>query len=428
MSSTSSSSMATPSNCGKIDARRATNTSQLLSISVASSACNCHFRPCPSKTLVSCLSSTKLGLNFFDAPNGRGYLQINDGRFRIRYKSPNILARTLLAKTDANLIDDEDPVEVIKDHGSSKTDADLEKQQKSSQLSKRVVFGLGIGITAGGVVLTGGWVFSVAVAAAVFAGSREYFELVRSHGIASGMTPPPLYVSRACSVICALMPLITLYKGQIDVSVASAAFVVAMALLLQRGNPRFSQLSSTIFGLFYCGYLPSFWVKLRCRLLAPALNTGVGATWPILLGGQAHWTVGLVATLISISSIIAADTFAFVGGKAFGRIPLTSISPKKTWEGAIAGLAGCIATSVLLSKIFSWPTSNLSAIGFGLLNFFASLFGDLLESMIKRDAGVKDSGSLIPGHGGILDRVDSYIFTGALAYAFVRNLLPLYGV
>lgn len=64
------------------------------------------------------------------------------------------------------------------------------------------------------------------------------------------------------------------YFGQIDVSVTFAAFVVAMALLLQRGNPRFAQLSSTIFGLFYCGYLPCFWVKLRCGLSAPALNTG----------------------------------------------------------------------------------------------------------------------------------------------------------
>ncbi|KAJ9538995.1 hypothetical protein OSB04_031728 [Centaurea solstitialis] len=245
-----------------------------------------------------------------------------------------------------------------------------------------------------------------------------------------------------------------IYKGQIDVSVTSSAFVVAMTLLLQRGNPRFSQLSSTIFGLFYCGYLPSFWVKLRCRLAAPALNTapklskaksalkrkgswslkgkakrglheGVGATWPILLGGQAHWTVGLVATLISISSIIAADTFAFAGGKAFGRTPLTNISPKKTWEGALAGLTGCIATSVVLSKIFSWPTSLPR---FWCPELFRFSFGDLLESMIKRDAGVKDSGSLIPGHGGILDRVDSYIFTGALAYAFVRNLIPVYGV
>ena len=63
------------------------------------------------------------------------------------------------------------------------------------------------------------------------------------------------------------------YFGNIDVSVTSAAFFVAMALLLQRGNPRFAQLSSAMFGLFYCGYLPCFWVKLRCGLAAPALNT-----------------------------------------------------------------------------------------------------------------------------------------------------------
>ncbi|KAK8501401.1 hypothetical protein V6N11_034488 [Hibiscus sabdariffa] len=303
-----------------------------------------------------------------------------------------------------------------------------ELQDKSSQLRKRIVFGLGIGISVGGAVLAGGWVFTVAMAAAVLLGAREYFELVRSSGITAGMTPPPRYVSRVCSVICALMPILTLYFGNIDISVTSAAFVVAMALLMQRGNPRFAQLSSTMFGLFYCGYLPCFWVKLRCGLTAPALNTRVGAGWPYLLGGQAHWTIGLVATLISVSSIIAADTYAFLGGKAIGRTPLTNISPKKTWEGAIVGLGGCIATSVVLSKILSWPASLLSAIAFGILNFFGSVFGDLTESMIKRDAGVKDSGSLIPGHGGILDRVDSYMFTGALAYSFVKILIPLYGV
>ncbi|KAL3649442.1 Phosphatidate cytidylyltransferase 5, chloroplastic [Castilleja foliolosa] len=311
---------------------------------------------------------------------------------------------------------------------SAESEMDSEHRQKTSQLKKRVIFGLVIGVSVGGVVLAGGWVFTVALAAAVFVGSREYFELVRSRGIASGMTPPPRYVSRACSAICALMPLLTLYYGNIDMTVTSAAFFVAMALLLQRGNPRFAQLSTTMFGLFYCGYLPCFWVKLRCGLAVPALNTRLVESWPLLLGGQTMWTVGLVATLISISSIIAADTFAFIGGKAFGRTPLTIVSPKKTWEGAVAGLGGCIAISVLLAKILCWPTSIPSAIAFGILNFFGSLFGDLTESMIKRDAGVKDSGSLIPGHGGILDRVDSYIFTGALAHSFVKTFLPLYGV
>lgn len=314
-------------------------------------------------------------------------------------------------------------------HNSERTDlAALDVKPQGSQFKNRVVFGVGIGVGFGGVVLAGGWIFTVVLAAAVFTGTREYFELLRSRRIAQGMTPPPRYVSRACSVICSVMPLVTLYLGHIDVSVTLAAFVLALALLLQKKIPRFSQLSSVLFGLFYCGYLPCFWVKLRCGLTAPALNTKIGAAWPILLGGRTQWTVGLVATLISISSIIAADTYAYLGGKTFGRTPLTDISPKKTWEGALAGLSGCIATALVLSKLFSWPTNFLSAAAFGFLNFVGSLLGDLIESMIKRDAGVKDSGSLIPGHGGILDRVDSYMFTGALAYSFVKAFLPLYGL
>lgn len=71
------------------------------------------------------------------------------------------------------------------------------------------MFGLGIGVSVGGVILAGGWIFTVAFAAAVFIGAQEYFELVRSRGITTGMTPPPRYVSQVCSVICALMPIFT---------------------------------------------------------------------------------------------------------------------------------------------------------------------------------------------------------------------------
>lgn len=391
-------------------------------IPVLSVTCPCH-RPLLSKNSLI-LNRKKLN---FD-------LLLNGSKTAVPVHAKRATAKrwliTSVARAEADSVDeDSGKEEVEKDHISpAKEDSVSQLQQKASQLKKRIIFGLGIGISAGGIVLAGGWVFTVALAVVVFVGAREYFELVRSRGITAGMTPPPRYVSRVCSVICAFMPVLTLYFGQIDIPVTFAAFVVAMSLLLQRGNPRFSQLSSTIFGLFYCGYLPCFWVKLRCGLAAPALNTRIGTTWPVLLGGQAHWTVGLVATLISMSSIIAADTYAFIGGKAFGRTLLTRISPKKTWEGTIIGLGGCIATSVVLSKFFCWPTSLLSAIALGFLNFFGSIFGDLTESMIKRDAGVKDSGSLIPGHGGILDRSDSYIFTGALAYSFVKTFLPLHGV
>ncbi|XP_031269647.1 phosphatidate cytidylyltransferase 4, chloroplastic isoform X3 [Pistacia vera] len=373
-----------------------------------SSLCACPCRPTSNKTLI-------LNQRRYPKFNLRIVFDGSKPMLRVRQSGISTNRRLIAAamRAEPDRLDEDNAKEEV-DKGNNLPvieDSVSERQQKASQLKKRIVFGLGIGISFGGIVLAGGWVFTVAFAAAVFVGAREYFELVRSRGITAGMTPPPRYLSRVCSVICALMPIVTLYFGQIDVSVTSAAFVVAMALLLQRGNPRFAQLSSTMFGLFYVGYLPCFWVKLRCGLAAPALNTRIGSAWPVLLGGQAHWTVGLVATLISVSSIIAADTFAFVGGKAFGRTQLTSISPKKTWEGTIVGLGGCIATSVALSRIFLWPTSLLSAIAFGFLNFVGSVFGDLTESMIKRDAGVKDSGSLIPGHGGILDRVDSYIFT-----------------
>ncbi|XWS77248.1 hypothetical protein CRYUN_Cryun01aG0245000 [Craigia yunnanensis] len=326
----------------------------LIPLSVTS-LCGCPCRPLSNKTLTLTRRTSKLKLKlvFHGSESVFPVLPI-----RI-YINRRLIAA--VARAEPESIDESNAKEEVdKDHMlPTVKDSLSEQQHKSSQLRKRIVFGLGIGISVGGAVLAGGWVFTVAMAATVFLGSREFFELVRSRGITEGMTPPPRYVSRVCSVICALMPILTLYFGNIDVSVTSAAFVVAMALLLQRGNPRFAQLSSTMFGLFYCGYLPCFWVKLRCGLAAPALNTRIGAGWPFLLGGQAHWTVGLVATLISFSSIIAADTYAFLGGKAIGRTPLTSISPKKTWEGAIVGLGGCIATSVVLSKIFSWPSSWL---------------------------------------------------------------------
>ncbi|KAL5728273.1 phosphatidate cytidylyltransferase [Ranunculus cassubicifolius] len=393
------------------------------------SLCACQIRPSP-KTLVFSPPSTKFKLNYtFHKSNQFVQIRPTNRRFCITADDHHHISKT--ESSDDKFNGTESNEKVSSSHSSEGIERlALETKLKSqgSQFKKRVVFGVLIGLGVGGVVLAGGWVFTVALTAAVFAGAREYFELVRSRGIAKGMTPPPRYVSRACVVICAIMPLLTLYFGHTDVSVTSAAFILAMILLMQRGNPRFSQLSSAMFGLFYCGYLPSFWVKLRCGLAAPALNSKIGAAWPILLGGQTQWTVGLVATLISFSSIIAADTYAYLGGKAFGRTPLTVISPKKTWEGAIAGLSGCIATALLLSKLFSWPTTILSGAAFGFLNFVGSLLGDLIESMIKRDAGVKDSGSLIPGHGGILDRVDSYMFTGALAYSFVKTFLPLYGV
>ena len=125
----------------------------------------------------------------------------------------------------------------------------------------------------------------------------------------------------------------------------------------------------------------------------------------------------LVFFLLFIISF--SDIFAYFGGKRFGNIPLApSISPKKTWEGSLIG-AG---VSALFSGLYVELTLDyfwLTGIMLGLVTAAAGQLGDLVESRIKRLCGVKDSGRLLPGHGGILDRVDGYLIAAPLFYYLI---------
>ena len=125
---------------------------------------------------------------------------------------------------------------------------------------------------------------------------------------------------------------------------------------------------------------------------------------------------------------------AYFGGKAFGRTPLGAISPaagatspSKTVEGALSGIAATAAVATLGARLLRWPRPLLSGIAYGSLMGVVALLGDLTASMFKRDAGVKDFGDMFPGHGGMLDRFDSYIMTGVASYAFACYALPLFG-
>lgn len=114
-----------------------------------------------------------------------------------------------------------------------------------------------------------------------------------------------------------------------------------------------------------------------------------------------------------------SDTAAYLVGRSIGRIKLIPhVSPNKTVEGAIGGLVAAGITGVLATLLFGLPIHTLTAILFGIILGAAGMIGDLSESMIKRRAGVKDSGDLIPGHGGMLDRIDALIFVLVATWAF----------
>lgn len=131
-------------------------------------------------------------------------------------------------------------------------------------------------------------------------------------------------------------------------------------------------------------------------------------------------------------SIVTADVGAYVTGKAFGRTGLAIVSPaagyaspNKTVEGFLGGLVASSLTSAVGACTLRWPMWWATGPVYGAMLCVVGLVGDLTASMFKRDAGFKDSGTLLPGHGGYLDRTDSYIFTAPPAYLFVTLALPV---
>jgi phosphatidate cytidylyltransferase len=147
---------------------------------------------------------------------------------------------------------------------------------------------------------------------------------------------------------------------------------------------------------------------------------GLGLAFLILLRDLEQGRLLLITLLLTV---FVADTFAYVGGRLTGRHKLApAISPGKTWEGLVFGVAGGILTTWLAlneesEHVVGWETFLL-----GGVIVVAAVCGDLFESMVKRDLGVKDSGRVLLGHGGVLDRVDSIVFAAPAAYFAVLAL------
>jgi phosphatidate cytidylyltransferase len=170
-------------------------------------------------------------------------------------------------------------------------------------------------------------------------------------------------------------------------------------------------MSYTLFGLLYVIWLFNFMTKIVYIL--PRSDTGA-------VTGQFYCLFLIAVTKFS-------DMGAYLTGMAFGRhLLIPHISPKKTWEGLFGALAFSLLASVSLFKLMPGRLVGLTwahAVVLGLLLGAAAVIGDLAESIVKRSAGVKDSGGLLPGIGGALDLIDSLLFTGPLLFFYLRLVL-----
>ncbi len=254
------------------------------------------------------------------------------------------------------------------------------------------------------VVWLGGWWFTVAVGLIVHLGLLEYFRMAQFTGIRPATKTTLVAVQLLLfSTQAASQAGSGWLVGDVAAAVLPASGAVICGwLLLQPVTGTIADIAASVFGLFYLGFLPSHWIKLR------ALSDG-----------------GLGLTLLACFLIVATDIGSYVIGRRLGRRPLSPISPGKTVEGALGGVVCAMAVGAIGGSWIGWPWGWLVGALLGAVVALFALVGDLTESMMKRDAGLKDSGDAIPGHGGILDRIDSYLFVPAVVYSLVTLVLPL---
>jgi phosphatidate cytidylyltransferase len=253
----------------------------------------------------------------------------------------------------------------------------------------------------------GGWVLSLGIAAVTVVAGVEVFRLLRAAGYP---TFSLLGVAIALVVVLdAAFP--ELLEGS-GLLLGAVGIVLVAVAAFSRTDPRegLSTWMATIFGALYVSLL-SFVIRLGHA--APPIPGSAPLAW---LGAERSWILLLVLT------VWAYDTGAFLFGKRFGHARfLTHISPSKTYAGLIGGVvASTVVVGLVLWAVGQWP---VHALVLGPLSALAAQAGDLAESEIKRAAGAKDSGTLIPGHGGMLDRIDSFLFAAPIVTLYVVAIL-----
>ncbi len=264
-------------------------------------------------------------------------------------------------------------------------------------------------------VFSGRWTFLCGMLLVCLLGQAEYYRMVTAKGHLPALKTG-LLVTAVTMTASALAP------AMADVAFPLGGTFICIYLLFRRRSiATIADISTTFMGLFYAGYLPSFWIRMHeYPFPVPSAVTWLVGTLPV----QPVVTGGALLVFWTWLSAVSSDVGAFFVGRTYGRTRFTNISPKKTVEGAIAGFVCSASVSVLGAYLLGWPVWWATGAVYGVMVGVVGLCGDLIESCFKRDVGWKDSGSLFPGHGGILDRADSYVLTAPLVYFFATLVLP----
>ena len=238
------------------------------------------------------------------------------------------------------------------------------------------------------------WLTVAVVAAALAVGLHEFSALVRARGI----RPMP----RAGALLAAALFLDVISPGRLAVPLAPLGALLLLAFTLWRGTDleAVTGAAATLLGAVYLGALGGTIAALR---IVPPVEDGA-------------WRLALLLCIQVFS-----DSVAFFVGHAFGRRRLApGISPGKSVEGALGGLAGGLLGAFAVRQLGLPDLPALHAAGLGIAVAAMGIVGDLDESLLKRWAGVKDSGTLFPGHGGMLDRLDSLLFGAPVLYYYFQ--------
>ena len=275
-----------------------------------------------------------------------------------------------------------------------------EEEQTNHGLNKnatRMLTGFIMGTIAMSAIIYGKWAILLMLLVIIFFASKEYVKILEYKGFY-----PSLKVMFLSQLIIASIA----YFQRFDLVAVALTFcsIGAFMWVLFRGRqPYIANVATTLLGIIYCGWFPLHLIFLR-HLSSERFHDGLGFV------------------VLMFTAILMTDIGCYYAGRHLGKHKLAPIvSPNKTIEGSIGGAIAAVIGALIIGYFLQLEWYFSVMLGF-LCTVFAQI-GDLCESLLKRDAGVKDSGHSLPGHGGFLDRTDSFILTIPVMYYFCKHVV-----